>query len=90
LVDRERHRDHLNVVAKSLGEQWTKGAIDQSRRENGLFRRATAALDEAAGDLAHRILALFIVADQGKKIDALSGVFGHGGPFLERRSLPCE
>ncbi len=79
LVDSEGHGDDLDVVAKALREQRSQGSVDEPAGEYRLLGRASAALDEAAGDLADRVLALFVVAGQGKKIDALARVLGHGG-----------
>ena len=60
----------LHFVLEAFGEQRANRAIHQPRGERFLGRRATFALDEAAGELAGRRDALAIIASQREEIDA--------------------
>ncbi len=78
-LGRQRHGDHLDFVAHPLGEQRAQRPVDQAGRQDRLFAGAAAALDEAAGDLADGVLALFVVAGEGEEVQPGAYLGVHGG-----------
>ena len=76
MVYRERHCDDLNVVSQALREERSQWSVDEPAHQNGLFRRSSASLHEAAGDLSDGVLSLFVVANERQEVE-IAGVFGH-------------
>ena len=64
VVDRERDRHQVGVVAPVLGEQRAQRAIDHARGERGLLAGAPLALEEGARDFARGIHPLLDVDGQ--------------------------
>ena len=73
--ERGRHDD--DVVEQSLGEQGTKRAVDEARREDRLVARSALPSFEAAGNLADGVHLLFIVHLKGEEVDAVARRLGH-------------
>ena len=80
LVGRHDQVHDLDVVAVVLGEERPDRPIGQAGGQDGLLAGAALALDEAAGDLARGVHALFVFDGEREKVDALAGFGGrHGG-----------
>ena len=73
LVGRHDQVHDLDVVAVVLGEERPNRAVRQPGREDGLLAGPTFALDEAAGDLARGVHALFVLDGEREEVDALAG-----------------
>ena len=73
VVDRERDRHQLRVVAPVLGEQRAQRAVDHARGQRRLLARAALALEERAGDLPGRVHALLDVHRQREEVDVAQG-----------------
>ena len=67
LVGGEHGDDDLDVVAVALGEERADRPVGQARGEDRVLGGAAFALDEAAGDLAGGVHALFVSTVSGKK-----------------------
>ena len=80
VVDRERDRHQLRVVAPVLGEQRAQRAVDHARGQRALLARAALALEERAGDLAGRVHALLDIHRQREEVD----VAHRAGDAVER------
>ena len=78
VVDRERDRHELGLVAPALGEQRAERAVDHAGDERRLLARAALALEERAGDLPGRVHALLDVDRQREEVD-VAEVAGGGG-----------
>ncbi len=79
LIDGERHRDDLHVVAHALRKERANGSVDQSAGQDRPITRTAAALDEAAWDFPDGVFALFVIADERKKVDAFASRLAHRG-----------
>ena len=80
LVGGEDQRNHLRLVAESVGEQRADGAVDLAAGQNFLFAGPAFALDKAAGNASAGIGVLAVIHGEGEEIDAFPGVGrGHGG-----------
>ena len=66
--------DDLHFVVEAFGKQRADRAVDQARGERFLLRRATFALEEAAGDLARGVGLLDVVDGQREEVLAGLGV----------------
>ena len=89
-LDGERGGDDHHVVEEALGEEGTKGTVDEARRQNGFVARPALATLEAARDLADRKHLLFIVHLKGEEIDALSGGRRHADGDHDRRLAAAD
>ena len=86
VVDRERDRDELRLVAPALGEERADRAVDHARGQRALLARAALALEERAGDLARGVHALLDVDRQREEVD-VAEVAGRGGAEDHRVAL---
>ncbi len=77
-VDRHRDRDQLGLASPALGEQRAQRAVDHAGREGGLLARTTLAAEEAAGDLARGVHALFDIHRQRQEVDVALVACGRG------------
>ena len=68
VVDRERDRDELRLVAPALGEQRPDRPVDHARGERRLLAGAALALEERAGDLAGGVHPLLDVHGQREEV----------------------
>jgi hypothetical protein len=68
-VGREQQADHLRLAGVALGEERPQRPVDHPRGEDLLLVRAALALEEAAGDLAARVVVLAVVHRQGQEVD---------------------
>ena len=75
LVDGHDGRDDVYVVAHPFGEERADGAVDHASAEYRGLGRTALALDEAAGDFAGRVVALFVVDEQREEVEALARLF---------------
>ena len=71
-VRRQRGGDYLDFVAEVFGEEGSDGPVGEARDEDGVGGGPSLALEEAAGDLAARVEALFDVHREGEEVDALA------------------
>ena len=78
-VHRQHGDNHLHLVVQPLGEQRADAAVGQAGGQDGLGAGASLAAEEAAGDLAHGVQALFKFHGQRQEVDALAGLVGHHG-----------
>ena len=78
VVDRQRHRDELRLVAPALGEQRAQRAVDHAGDERALLAGAALALEERAGDLARGVHALLDVHRQRQEVDVAQVARGRG------------
>jgi hypothetical protein len=78
VVDRQRDRDELRLVAPALREQRAERAIDEARVERRLRAGAALALEERAGDLARGVHALFDVDREGQEVRVAQTAHGRG------------
>ena len=78
VVDRERDRDQLRLVAPALREQRADRAVDHARGQRGLLARAALALEERAGDLPGGVHALLDVDRQREEVDVAQAAGGGG------------
>ena len=69
VVDRERDRHELGVIAPFLGEQRADRTVDHARGERALLARAALALEEGAGDFPGGVHALLDVHRQREEVD---------------------
>ncbi len=86
VVDRERDRHELRVVAPFLREQRADRAVDHARGERALLAGATLALEEGAGDFARGVHALLDIHRQREEIDVAEAAC-HRGTEDHRVSL---
>ena len=86
VVDRERDRHQLRVIAPVLGEQRADRAVDHARGQRRLLARAALALEERAGDLPGGVHALLDVHRQREEVDVAHGS-GDGGRKDHRVAL---
>ena len=68
VVDRQRDRHELRVIAPVLREERAHRTVDHARRERRLLPRAPLALEERAGNLPRRVHALLDVHRQGQEV----------------------
>jgi hypothetical protein len=78
VVDRERDRDQLRLVAPALGEQRAQRAVDHAGDQRRLLAGAALALEERAGDLARGVHPLLDVDGERHEVD-VAQVPGSGG-----------
>ena len=69
VVDRERDRDQLRLVAPALGEERAQRAVDHAGDQRRLLTGAALALEERAGDLAGRVHPLLDVDGERHEVD---------------------
>ena len=69
VVDRQRDRHELRVIAPVLGEQRPDRAVDHARGQRALLARAALALEERAGDFPGGVHALLDVHRQREEVD---------------------
>ena len=69
MVDRQRDRDQLRVIAPFLGEQRTNRPVDHARRQRALLARTALALEKGAGDFPGGVHALLDVHRQREEVD---------------------
>ena len=69
VVDRDRQRDQLGLIAPALGEQRADRPVDQAGGQRRLLPRAALALEERAGDLPGRVHPLLHVDGEREKVD---------------------
>ncbi|MNV63401.1 hypothetical protein D3C71_1559920 [compost metagenome] len=62
---------HLDVIAEAFREQRANRPVGQSAGQNRLLARSSFALDEAAGNFAYCVQALFIVDGQREEVQIL-------------------
>ncbi len=74
LVGGEDQRDHLGLIAETIREERTDGAVDLAAGQNFFFAGPAFALDEAAGDAAAGVGVLAVIDGEGEKIDAFPGI----------------
>ena len=72
-------------LRRPLGKRGRRGPVHEARGEDGLLGGASAALDEAARDLADRVLALLVVAREREEVHPFAGVLAHGGDAEDDR-----
>ena len=82
VVDRERDRHELRVVAPVLGEQRADRAVDHARGERRLLARAALALEERAGDFAGGVHPLLDVDRQREEIDVAEATGDRGASTI--------
>ena len=87
LVGREDRRDDLDLVAEAVGERRADRAVDHASGERGLLARTRLALDEAAGELARGVHALFEVDRQREEVQVLRELRRGGGDEHDRLAL---
>ena len=68
VVDRQRDRDDLRLVAPALGEQRADRTVDHARRQRALLAGAALALEERAGDLPGGVHPLLDVDRQREEV----------------------
>ena len=73
-VGREHGADDLHLVAEALRPERPDRAVDHPRGEGGALAGASLALEEAAGDLARGVHALFDVDREREEVGALTGL----------------
>ena len=78
LVYGEGREDDLHFVAEALGEERSKGPVGQAGDEYAVGAGPAFAAEEAAGDFAPGVEALFELDGEGEEVDAFPG-FAHGG-----------
>ena len=66
-IGRQHHGDHLALVHEAFGEQRPDGPVNQPAGEDFLLRRASLALDEAAGKFARGVSVFTIIDGEGKE-----------------------
>ena len=69
--------DDLDFVVQALGKEGADAAVGETGREDGLGAGAPLAAEEAAGDFADGVEALFELHGQGQEVDAFAGLVGH-------------
>ena len=80
LVGGEDQRNHLGLVAETVGEERADGAVDLAAGQHFFFAGPAFALDEAAGDASAGVSVLAVVDGEGEEVDALPRVGrGNGG-----------
>ena len=78
VVDRERDRHELGLVAPALGEERPQRAVDHAGDQRRLLPRAALALEERAGDLAGRVHPLLDVHRERHEVDVADVARGRG------------
>ena len=78
-VGGEDRDDDLDVVAEALGEERAQGAVRHAAGEDGVRGGTAFAAQEAAGDLADGVHALFEVDRQREEIDVRARLGVHAG-----------
>ena len=78
VVDRQRDRHELRLIAPALGEQRAQRAVDHAGDQRRLLARAALALEERAGDLAGRVHPLLDVHRERHEVD-VADVARRGG-----------
>ena len=73
LLNAQHGHNNLHIVAHSLVEQGAQRAVDQAAGQGRLFGRTAFTLDEAAGNLAHRVLLFLHVHSQREEVHAGTG-----------------
>ncbi len=79
LVGREHGRDDLDLVAEPVGKRAADRAVDHASGQRCLLGRARLALDEAAGELARGVHALFEIHRQREEVQILRELRRGGG-----------
>ena len=79
VIDRQRDRHELRLVAPALGEQRPERAVDHAGDQRRLLPRAALALEERAGDLAGRVHPLLDVHRERHEVD-VAQVARRSGP----------
>ena len=69
-VRREQQADDLRLARVALGEERPQRAVDHPGGEDLLLVRPALALEEAAGDLAARVVPLAVVDRQGQEVES--------------------
>jgi hypothetical protein len=69
VIDRQRDRDELRLVAPALGEQRAQRAVDHAGDQRRLLAGAALALEERAGDLARGVHPLLDVDGERHEVD---------------------
>ena len=69
VVDRQRDRDELRLVAPALREERAQRAVDHAGDQRRLLAGAALALEERAGDLAGRVHPLLDVDRERHEVD---------------------
>ena len=78
VVDRERDRHQLGVIAPFLGEQRADRAVDHARGQRALLAGAALALEERAGDFPGGVHALLDVHRQREEVDVAEAARDRG------------
>ena len=86
VVDRERDRDELRLVAPALGEERAQRTVDHASRQRALLPRATLALEERAGDLPGGVHPLLDIHRQREEVDVAEVPCRRGA---EDHCVPC-
>ncbi len=73
-IGREHHGDHLRLVHEPFREQRPDRPVNQAAGEDFLLRRASLALDEAAGKLARGVSVFTIIDGEREKRGARLGL----------------
>ena len=71
-VRRQRGGDYLDFVSEVFGEERPDGPVGEPRDEDGVGGGPSLALEEAAGDFAARVEALFDVHGEGEEVYPLA------------------
>ncbi len=85
MIDRERGRDHLDIVAEPGGEQRPNRSVNETRCEGGHLTRAPFPFEKPPRNLAGGVHLLFEVAGQREEVDALPNLRRDGRGHQEHR-----
>ena len=89
MIDRQRDRHQLRVIAPFLGEQRADRAVDHAGGQGALLAGAPLALEERAGNLAGCVHPLLDVNGEREKIN-IAQAAGDGGREDHRVALPHD
>jgi hypothetical protein len=79
VIDREDGHDDLNLVAHALGERGTQRPVDEPAQQRRILGGTTFTAEEAAGELADGVHALFDIDGQGEEVEAFARMRAGGG-----------
>ena len=78
-IDRQHGRNDLHVVTEPVRKERANRAVDLARTEDGVFGRASFALDESAGDFSGGKHLFFKIASEREPVDTFARFGGGGG-----------
>ena len=77
LVHGHDRGDHMHIVPHPVREERTDRAVGDAAAQNGGLGRTPLALDEAAGNLACRIITLLEIDEEREEVHAFARLLGH-------------